>query len=71
MGAWPSSFVVPRIVGGDDLWVTEYVITYNGRSVDAVDTMEFQAGNETRETQYFADLFGPPAWRAQCVEEMT
>jgi hypothetical protein len=71
MGARPSSFLIRRIVGGDDLWVTEYVITYDGRPVDAVGIMEFQAGNGTGETQYFAELFGPSAWRAQCVEQMT
>ena len=34
--ARPSGFVVRRIVGGGDLWVTEYVITYDGRLFDTV-----------------------------------
>src|SRR5580658_1708433 len=66
--ARPSGFVVRRIVGGGDLWVTEYVITYNGSRVNTVSIMEFQAGKVVRETQYFAEPFAPPAWRARWVE---
>jgi SnoaL-like domain len=40
----PSGFIVRRIVGGGDIWVTEYVITYNGHRVNTVSIMEFQAG---------------------------
>ena len=69
--ARPSGVVVRRIVGGGDLWVTEYVITYDGRRVNTVSIMEFQAGKVVRETQYFAEPFEPPAWRAQWVERMT
>ena len=69
--AKPSGFVVRRIVGGGDLWVTEYVITYNGHRVNTVSIMEFQAGKVVRETQYFADPFEPPAWRTRLVERMT
>ncbi len=67
----PSGFEVRRIVGGGGLWVTEYAITYNGRRYDTVSIMEFQAGKVVRETQYFADPFEPPAWRAGLVERMT
>src|ERR1700677_3511089 len=42
--ARPSGFVVRRIVGEGDLWVTEYEITYEGRRFNAVSIMEFQAG---------------------------
>ncbi len=66
--ARPSGFNVRRIVGEGDLWVTEYVITYNGRPTYTVSLMEFRAGKVTRETQYFADPFEPPAWRTQWVE---
>ena len=68
--ARPSGFIVRRIVGEGDLWVTEYVITYNGRPTYTVSIMEFRAGKVTRETQYFADPFEPPAWRTQWVEQM-
>jgi hypothetical protein len=33
-----------------------------------VSIMEFQDGKVSRETQYFADAFDAPAWRAQWVE---
>ena len=69
--AKPSGFVVRRIVGGGDLWVTECVITYDGHRVNTVSIMEFQAGKVVRETQYFAEPFEPPAWRARWVELVT
>jgi len=68
--ARPSGFVVRRMLGEGDLWVTEYVITYDGRPVHTVSIMEFRGGKVARETQYFADPFEPPAWRAQWVEVM-
>jgi ketosteroid isomerase-like protein len=66
----PSGFVVRRIVGAGDLWVTEYAITYEGRRFDTVSIMEFQAGKVVRETQYFGEPFEPPAWRARLVERI-
>ena len=66
--ARPSGFVVRRIVGAGDFWVTEYAITYDGRRFDTVSIMEFQAGKVVHETQYFAEPFEPPAWRARWVE---
>jgi hypothetical protein len=69
--ARPSGFVVRRIVGRDDLWVTEYVTTYDGRPFNTVSIMEFQAGKVVRETQYFAEPFEAPAWRARWVERIT
>ena len=59
--ARPSGFVVRRIVGGGELWVTEYVIAYDGRRINTVSIMEFQDGKVVRETQYFAEPFEPPA----------
>jgi hypothetical protein len=67
----PSGFVVRRIIGAGDLWVSECVITYAGRPYNTVSIMEFQAGKVVRETQYFAEPFEPAAWRAQWVERMT
>jgi ketosteroid isomerase-like protein len=69
--ARPSGFAVRRIVGEGDLWVTEYVIDYDGRPVRTVSIMEFRVGKVARETQYFAEPFEPPAWRAQWVERST
>jgi hypothetical protein len=66
----PSGFTVRRILGSGNLWVTEYVITYQGRPVDTVSIMEFRDGKVVHETQYFAVPFEPPAWRAQWVGRM-
>jgi ketosteroid isomerase-like protein len=61
-------FTVRRIIGSGDLWVTEYVITYDGRPSHTVSIMEFLDGKVARETQYFADPFEPGPSRAQWVE---
>ncbi len=63
-------FTVRRILGDGDLWVTEYVITYDERPVHTASIMEFRDGKVVRETLYFADPFEPPSWRAQWVERM-
>ena len=64
----PAGFAVRRIVGEGSVWVSEYVITYVGKSVYTVSIMEFRGGQVAHETQYFADPFDAPAWRAQWVE---
>ena len=63
-------FVVQRIVGCGDLWVTEYILTYDGKPSYTVSIMEFRGEKVARETQFFADPFEPAAWRAQWVERM-
>jgi hypothetical protein len=65
----PSGFDVRRVVGGGDLWITEYVITYQGRPAYTVSMMEFSNGKVVHETQYFADPFEAPAWRRQWVQQ--
>ena len=65
----PSGFAVRRILGEGDLWITEYVITYGGKRACTVSIMEFRDGKVSRQTQYFADPFDAPAWRAQWVEQ--
>jgi len=57
-------FTILRIRGGGDLWVSECVITYDGVPTCAASIMEFTGDLVTRETQYFADPFQAPAWRA-------
>jgi ketosteroid isomerase-like protein len=64
----PSGFTVRRIVGEGSLWVTEYVISYESESMHTVSIMEFRNGKVARETQYFAEPFAAPDWRAQWVE---
>ena len=63
-------FTVRRIIGAGDLWVTEYVLTYDGRPSYTVSIMEFLDGKVARETQYFGDPFEPGPSRAQWVERM-
>jgi ketosteroid isomerase-like protein len=63
-------FTVRRIIGGGDLWVTELILTYDGKPSHTVSIMEFRGDKVARETQYFADPFVAPAFRAQWVERM-
>ena len=58
-------FVVRGVRGSGDLWITELVITYDGKPYDTVSIMEFRAGEVALETQYFAEPFEAAAWRAQ------
>ena len=64
-------FAVRRIIGGGDLWITEFILTYDDKPSYTVSIMEFRDGKVARETQYFADPFTAPAQRAQWVERMT
>jgi len=61
-------FKVLRIRGGGDLWVNEVVITYDDVPTYAVSVMELTGDFVTHETQYFADPFQAPAWRAELAE---
>src|ERR1700753_1455535 len=70
--AQPSNkrFTVRRIVGSADLWITEYVLTYDGKPSYTVSIMEFVGEKVARETQYFSDPFEAAASRAPWVERM-
>ncbi|MGB8321424.1 MAG: nuclear transport factor 2 family protein [Candidatus Acidiferrum sp.] len=63
-------FTVRRIIGSGDLWVTEFILTYDGKPSYTVSIMEFRGDKVWRESQYFADPFPAPASRAQWVERM-
>jgi hypothetical protein len=65
-----KQFTVQRIIGSGDLWVTEYILTYDAKPSYTVSIMEFSGDKVARETQYFADPFVAPAFRAQWVERM-
>ena len=62
-------FTVRRITGGGDLWITEYVLTYDGVPSYVVSIMEFRDGLVAHETQYFGDRFDPSPSRAHLVEQ--
>jgi len=61
-------FKVRRITGGGELWVTEFVLSYDGAPSYAVSIMEFRDGLVAHETQYFAQAFEPSPSRAHLVE---
>jgi hypothetical protein len=61
-------FTVQRIIGSHNLWVTEFVLAYDGIPSYAVSIMEFHEGLVANETQYFADGFDPAPSRAHLVE---
>lgn len=63
-------FAVRRILGAGALWITEFTLTYDGKPSYTVSIMEFRGDKVARETQYFADPFLAPAFRAQWVEPM-
>jgi hypothetical protein len=63
-------FAIRRIIGAANLWVTEYILTYDGEPSYTVSIMEFLDGKVARETQYFGDPFTPGPSRAQWVEHM-
>jgi hypothetical protein len=63
-------FSIRRIIGSGGLWVTEFILTYDNKPSHTVSIMEFRGDKVARETQYFADPFEAPAFRAQWVERM-
>ena len=63
-------FIIRRIIGSGDLWITEFILTYDGKPSYTVSIMEFKGDKVTRETQYFCDPFLAPASRAKWVERM-
>jgi hypothetical protein len=63
-------FTVRRVIGSGDLWITEYILTYDGKPSYTVSIMEFSGDKVARETQYFGDPFEASTWRAPWVERM-
>jgi ketosteroid isomerase-like protein len=61
-------FVVRRILGNGDLWITELVLTYDDLPSYTVSIMQFRDGKVVSETQYFCDPFKPGPSRAHLVE---
>ena len=61
-------FSVQTTTGSGNLWVTEFILAYDGIPSFAVSIMEFRDGLVASETQYFADGFKPAASRAHLVE---
>jgi len=63
-------FTVRRITGAGGLWVTEYILSYDGQPSFTVSIMEFLDGKVSHETQYFGDPFEPGPSRTKWVERI-
>ena len=60
-----------RISDGGDIQVVEATIDYgDGIPVSYVGIAEFRGGKLVKATEYFANPFEAPAWRADFVERM-
>jgi len=65
------SFTYKRMIGGGDLFVVEGTIDYgDGVPVSYVGIGETRDGKITKMTEYFANPFPAPDWRAAFVEPM-
>jgi hypothetical protein len=63
-------FTVLRISGDSNLWVSECIITYDNVPSYSVSIMEVVGEVVVHETQYFAQPFSAPTWRAALAEPM-
>jgi hypothetical protein len=63
-------FIVRRVLGGGNLWISEFVLSYDDQPAYVVSIMEFEGGKVFRETQYFGDPFQPGPSRVQWVERI-
>jgi hypothetical protein len=64
-------FTYKRMLGGDDVFVIEGTIDYgDGVPVSYVGVGELRDGKVAKMTEYFANPFEAPAWRADFVEKM-
>jgi len=63
-------FVVHRIMGTGELWITELVLTYDAKPFHTVSIMEFRGVKVAHETQYFADPFEAGESRKKWVVSM-
>ena len=65
---YPASTKVEcrEIRGGDDLWVAEISISYDGGPWSlGVSILEFRGDKIARESIYVTESWEPPEWRAQ------
>jgi len=67
----PPKFSYKRMLGGGNLFVVEGSIDYgDGTPVSYVGIGEVKDGQVTKMTEYFANPFPAPEWRAPFVEKM-
>jgi ketosteroid isomerase-like protein len=71
MSGTTPKFTYRRMLGGGDVYVVEGTIDYgDGIPVSYVSIGEMRDGKIARVTEYFANPFEAPAWRADFVEKM-
>ncbi len=71
MSGTSPKFSYRRMLGGGDVFVIEGTIDYgDGVPVSYVGVGELQDGKIKKMTEYFANPFEAPAWRAPFVEKM-
>jgi len=71
MSGTKPTFTYHRMLGGGDVFVVECTIDYgDGVPVSYVGVGEIRDGKVSRMTEYFANPFEAPAWRADFVERM-
>ena len=70
MSGTSPNFTYKRMLGGGDVFVVEGTIDYgDGVPVSYVGVGELRDGKIARMTDYFANPFEAPAWRAPFVEK--
>ena len=71
MSGTNPAFTYRRMLGGGDVFVIEGTIDYgDGVPVSYVGIGELRDGKVSKMTEYFANPFEAPAWRADFVEKM-
>jgi hypothetical protein len=71
MSGKSPTFTYKRMIGGGDVFVIEGTIDYgDGVPVSYVGIGELRDGKVAKLTEYFANPFEAPAWRADFVERM-
>lgn len=71
MSGSSPKFTYKRMLGGGDVFVVEGTIDYgDGVPVSYVGIGEVRDGKVAKMTEYFANPFEAPAWRADFVERM-
>lgn len=64
-------FTIERVAGSGDLWWGDGVATYpDGSTWHLIVLIELRDGRVFHETEYFAEPFEAPAWRAPYVERI-
>ena len=71
MSGTSPTFTYKRMLGGGDVFVVEGTIDYgDGVPVSYVGIGEMRGDKVAKMTEYFANPFEAPAWRADFVERM-